>query len=749
MPGPDEQPSSSPKTDAGGERLAHTAGAIARAYATVVVKLRFLIVAGWAVAAALAAIHMPSFGAGNGGVVQLVPTNAPALAALEQETRIFRVPAGSEFVLVERNPRGLPAAAQERITRQAARLDRSQAGLRFALPVLNTGAAFPGSREPGTTAVTYLYPNPALPLAEQNLRAEQYAATARSQADDVVGLTGAVPGQLRQGNLIDSHLQLTELATLAAIALIVLLAYRSIGAPLVAMAGIAVGFPVNVWMLGRLRDRYGLAIPDELAPVIVALLLGILTDYAIFLLSGVRNRLAGGDDRLTATRVTVAEFAPIVTTSAAILAGSLLALLVSTLAAFRDLGPALAVTVTLGLAVAITLIPALLAIFGGLVYWPNGVGTGGVAADGRPALSGRLLARRAVAVPVVAVCLAGLVLAAIQLGSLRLGLGQVGDLPSGSPPRVAARAAGQGFPPGILSPTAVILRAPGIATVHRGSLESLQSQVDGAPGVAATFGPRQEPRQSRLNVFSGDDGNAARIVAVLNSDPLGATAIDELGSLESSLPRMAASAGLPGVRIGYAGDTALAREAVSDIRRNLWRVTGLVLLVNWVLLMLFLRSLTAPLLLIASSLAAVAAALGLTTWVFQTLLGDGQLTYYVPLVAAVLLIALGSDYNVFVVGRIWQEARIRPLRQAIAVAAPASSRTIRTAGVALAASFGILAVIPVRAFRELAFAMVAGILLETFVVRSLLVPSLITIFGYASGWPGGRLRRGRDTALAE
>ena len=147
------------------------------------------------------------------------------------------------------------------------------------------------------------------------------------------------------------------------------------------MAGIAVGFPVNVWMLGRLRDRYGLAIPDELAPVIVALLLGILTDYAIFLLSGVRNRLAAGDDRLTATRVTVAEFAPIVTTSAAILAGSLLALLVSTLAAFRDLGPALAVTVTLGLAVAITLIPALLAIFGGLVYWPNGVGTGGIAAE--------------------------------------------------------------------------------------------------------------------------------------------------------------------------------------------------------------------------------------------------------------------------------------------------------------------------------------------------------------------------------
>ena len=749
MPGPEEYPDpDSPRRYTGGERLTHTAGTVSRAYATVVVKLRFLIVAGWAVAAAYTAVHMPPFGAENGGVVQLVPANAPALAALREETRIFRVPAGSEFVLVERNPSGLPAAAQERIARQAARLDRSHSGLRFALPVLNTGAIFPGSREPGTTAVTYLYPDPSLPLAEQSQRTVHYAATARSQSDDVVGITGAVPGQLRQGDLIENHLQLTELATLAVIALIVLVAYRSIGAPLVAIAGIAVGFPLTVWTLGRLRDRFGLAIPDELAPVIVALLLGILTDYAIFQLSGVRNRLAAGDHRLAATRVTLAEFAPIIITSAAILAGSLLALLVSTLTAFRDLGPALAVTVILGLVVSITLIPALLAIFGRLVYWPRHVGVDD--AHARAALSGRLIARRAVAVPVVVVCLAGLVLAAVQLASLRLGFGQIGDLPANSTPRMAADAAGKGFPRGIVSPTAIILRGPGISTVHRGSLENLQAMIDRQPGVAATFGPRQTLRRSGLDVFSGDRGNAARIVVVLNSDPLSATAIDNLGSLESALPRLAASAGVPAATsVSYAGDTPLARNAVSDIRLNLWRVTGLVLIVNWVLLMLFLRSLTAPLLLLASSLVAVAAALGLTTWVFQTVLGYGQLTYYVPLVTAVLLVALGSDYNVFVVGRIWQESRLRPLREAVAMAAPASARTIRTAGVALAASFGILAVIPVLAFREMAFALVVGILIETFVVRSLLVPSLITILGYASGWPGGRLRRGRNTALAD
>ena len=163
------------------------------------------------------------------------------------------------------------------------------------------------------------------------------------------------------------------------------------------------------------------------------------------------------------------------------------------------------------------------------------------------------------------------------------------------------------------------------------------------------------------------------------------------------------------------------------------------------LLIIFLGGITAPVFLLLSSVGAVAAALGITTWVFQTLLGYHQLAYYVPFAVAVLLISLGSDYNVFVVGRIWQEARLRPLREAIAIASPSAARTIRTAGITLAASFAVIAVIPVRSFREVAFAMVVGLLLETFVVRSLLAPALIALFGEASGWPGKRpgLERGR------
>src|SRR5205814_10269169 len=110
----------------------------------------------------------------------------------------------------------------------------------------------------------------------------------------------------------------------------------------------------------------------------------------------------------------------------------------------------------------------------------------------------------------------------------------------------------------------------------------------------------------------------------------------------------------------------------------------------------------------------------------------------VPFAVAVLLVAVGSDYNVLVVGRIWQEARTMPLRDAIRVAAPRASRAIGVAGLALAGSFALLALVPLVPFREFAFAMTLGVLLDSFLVRTLLVPSLVTLFGRTSHWPGMR-----------
>ena len=160
-----------------------------------------------------------------------------------------------------------------------------------------------------------------------------------------------------------------------------------------------------------------------------------------------------------------------------------------------------------------------------------------------------------------------------------------------------------------------------------------------------------------------------------------------------------------------------------------------------------LRALVAPLYLLAASILALTASFGLTTYVFQHWLHQPDIVYFVPFAAAVLLISLGSDYNIFLIGRIWEQARIRPLRHAIAEAVPRATQAISVAALALAFSFALLALVDLQAFHQLAFLLFVGVLIDSFLVRSLLVPALVTVFGRTSAWPG-RLR-GHRAAGAE
>jgi putative drug exporter of the RND superfamily len=152
----------------------------------------------------------------------------------------------------------------------------------------------------------------------------------------------------------------------------------------------------------------------------------------------------------------------------------------------------------------------------------------------------------------------------------------------------------------------------------------------------------------------------------------------------------------------------------------------------------FLRSLVAPGLLVGASLLGIAATLGLTALFQRIVLGTPDMTYYVPLAVGVLLLSLGTDYNLFIVGRIWQEADRRDLSAAIRAAVPRASRAISIAALALAVSFATLAIIPIDPFRSFAFAVCAGVIIDAFVVRTLMIPALLAVVGERSWWPARR-----------
>jgi RND superfamily putative drug exporter len=195
---------------------------------------------------------------------------------------------------------------------------------------------------------------------------------------------------------------------------------------------------------------------------------------------------------------------------------------------------------------------------------------------------------------------------------------------------------------------------------------------------------------------------------------------------------MLEASGLGRAEVGITGDTTIATELTESTWSALARVAPAAIAVLVLLLWILLRSWAAPLYLVGVSLLTVAAALGLTVYVFQGLLGYEELSFFVPVATSILLLALGADYNVFLISRIWREADRQDLRPAIRTAGSRAARAITVAGLILALSFAAVALIPIQAFREMAFAMSVGLLLDTLLARTLLIPALVSGFGRGS-----------------
>jgi putative drug exporter of the RND superfamily len=712
-------------------------------FAGVVVGLRFLVVPAWIAAALAVTWWLPGLGSGEplplGG---LIPDNAKSAQVAMQDAQIFSVPLTTDTVVVQRNPNGLSPAAQARAVARAVAVSRGpkQAeGIQLALPIANTLGLFPSSREHGTTAITYLYFGPEASLSDRVEEAQAYASQIPPD-ESPIGVTGPAPARDQQFDEIEKALPIVEVGTVIVILLVVGLTFQAIGAPLLTLFAAAISFLVARGLIPWVGTRLGVEIPQEVEPLVVALTLGIVTDYAVFYLSGMRRSLLEGRSPVESARAATIRVTPIVATAGLIVVAGTASLLVGELDFFRAFGPGLALTAAVALVVSITLIPAALAIFGRLVFWPGydeaDEGEGDRFASPTRESLARFVTSRPVALVTVLLCGGLLFLGATGLPGTKLAIRLISGLPADTQEARAAHAAGEGFAPGITAPTVVVVEGQGLGDDEVGLIR-LERALAGQPGVAGVLGPReQQIPQAPDGLFVTEDGNAARYVVILDQDPLGAPAIDEVRALDDALPDLLRDSGLEGARVGITGQTALASDTVQAVVDTSVRVGAAVLLVNFLLLALFLRAFIAPLYLLAASVASVAATIGLTKYVFQDLLGHSDLTYYVPFAAGVLLVCLGSDYNVYVVGRIWQEAERMPLREAIAFAAPRASKAIGVAGIALAASFGMLAVVPIDGFRELAFMLAVGVLLETFVVRSALIPALISLFGSSSAWPG-------------
>ena len=718
--------------------------AVASVYRAVVVTGRWLMVAGWlALAIALPPASPTSGGAIGADVGTLLPPESAAVTAQQRSLEKFAVPVVSQAAVVVHDPAGLTILTQADVALWALTFVQAADEGRIAPGPGQIIGAVPVPSVTPEIAVTYLYFSPDTSSEQVVALATVYADHFSNQGSVQTWVTGITPAQLAQRGYLSSSLGGFEIATLALVAVVVALVFRSFTAPIAVLTVAGLGYLVALRLLRILADRLGFALPDDLQPLLAALLIGVVTDYCVLFLFACRDHLVRGAHRhVAAARAAMSE-GPIVAVAGLTVAGGTAALLAANFAPFKAFGPAMAITVLVGLAISLTLVPALVAILGRWLFLPWRPDRWAARlrrrTTRRAGLLMRIVLNRAGAALAALLAVAVLVIAAAPIRDIRLDVSFTSPLPADDPVREGTDLlAGYGVT-GVTAPTEVLVEGPDV-TAQREALERLQASIAGEPGVAAVVGPAQNPLPEEFGVVLSRDGTTARLIVVFAGDPLGGDAIADLESLDSRLPALADAAGVQNATISLAGQTAIAAELAEITRQNLLITVLVALAIELAILILYLRALIAPVVLLACSALGVVAALGLTVLVFQDVGGATGLTFYVLFATTVLLLALGSDYNVFTVGSIWREAARHPLSRAIARAMPATARAVSAAGLILAATFAMVAIIPLSTFRQLAFTMTVGLLIDTFLIRPVLTPAVLTLLGRAASWPSRRIR---------
>jgi putative drug exporter of the RND superfamily len=447
------------------------------------------------------------------------------------------------------------------------------------------------------------------------------------------------------------------------------------------------------------------------------LVFGAGTDYALLLTARYREELLCREDKHEAMQVALVRAGPAMLASAGTVVAALLCLTLASVNSTAGLGPVGAMGVSIAAAAMLTLLPGLLLVGGRRAFWPYVPQVGG----GAPSERRRGVWER-LGTWIEGRCRAVWIVAALALGALALGVVTLDDNLTtansfrGSVGSVEGqKLIAQSFPAGASAPTVVLVR-------DRDKLASALAAARSAEGVAAVGRPEL-----------GSSG--ARFQVTLTSDPFGEKAFRLIPGLRAELRAAAGQSVLVG------GPTAEEADLRAAIERDTKLLVPLVLLVVLTILILLLRSLVAPLVLVVTVVLSFVAALGGSLLLFR-LFADfpGEDPSY-PLFAFIFLVALGIDYNIFLMARVREEAHELPTRAAMLKGLAVTGGVITSAGIVLAGTFAVLAVLPLVALTQIGVTVAFGVLLDTFLVRSILVPALTIDLDERVWWPSALARR--------
>jgi RND superfamily putative drug exporter len=502
------------------------------------------------------------------------------------------------------------------------------------------------------------------------------------------------------------------LAALGLVLVLLLLIYR---APILAVLPLLVvgaAYMVASGVVYLLIKAGLITVNVEGTLLLLVLIFGAGTDYSMLLVHRYREEIGRGRQPAAALPAAVGESGPALVASAGTVVAAMLVLLVAELQSTHWLGPVLAIGIAVMLVAAFTLFPALLALLGERAFWPARPGAS-ASTEGSPAQPDR----RWVAVAglvrrhprrILVTVLAALALLSlgnlIDHGTIGFGQGEIGSTESSRGTKVLD----EHFPPGMGSPLTAVV-----------DVEEAESALKGLEGLRAV----------KLALPVAPSGGKAVLAIVLRGNPYGGAAATEVEDIRDRLEETAPSALVGGIP---AENLDIEQTNARDTRL----IVPLALLVVAAILALVLRALLAPAYLIATVVASFAATLGLVTFAFAELLGSSGIAFNLVLTAFIFLVALGVDYNIFLMTRAREEAAKRGTREGVLVALENTGAVVTGAGVVLAGTFATLTLLPLEGLVQVGAAIAIGVLLDTFVVRALLIPAITYLLGDRAWWPG-------------
>lgn len=537
---------------------------------------------------------------------------------------------------------------------------------------------------------------------------------------------------------------------LLAVLVILVLVYRSFLLPLVVLSTSLFALCVALLVVWWLAKFEILLLSGQTQGILFILVIGAATDYALLFVARFREELRVSQDKGTAVLAAwKGSVEPIAASGGTVIAG-LLCLLLSDLKSNSTLGPVAAIGIVFAMLAALTLLPSLLLLFGRAVFWPrrprfepevvaeeHGMRTTGLWAR----LAG-LIKRRPRAIWIVTTLV--LLVGAAGITQLKAdGIPQSDLVLGASEARDGQVALGEHFPGGSGSPVYVV-----VAEDELQDAADILLASDGIDGVSVTasdspsgtapvtedgltaFGPPGTPAPEPTTV-DGEVLLQGTLTDAADSEAAAGT-VRELRSDLSDVDAL----------VGGVTATSIDTNDASIHDRNL--IIPVILVVILLILMLLLRSVLAPVLLILTTVISFGTALGVAALVFNGIFDFPGADPAVPLYGFVFLVALGIDYNIFLMTRVREESKAHGTREGILRGLSITGGVITSAGLVLAATFAALSVIPILFLVQLAFIVAFGVLLDTFVVRSLLVPALTYDIGKAIWWPSKLWRRGQD-----